>query len=282
MGVTGTAIYYYDMNIMAKIADMLGKAADAAQYRQLAVNIRRSFNDTFFNKETRQYASGSQTANAMAVYMQLVEPEYKNAVVENLVNDIRNRNNGLTAGDIGYRYVLRVLEDEGRSDVIYDMNSRSDVPGYGYQLAKGATALTESWAALPTVSNNHFMLGHIMEWFYSGLAGIRQEPGSVAFNHIRIYPEPVSGLNSVNGNYRSPYGLISSSWIKKAGGFELNVSIPPNTKASVYLPATEKSLITEGGRSINGNTDIKAVDYKKGRAVLHIGSGNYKFKVQAQ
>ena len=90
---------------------------------------------------------------------------------------MRAHNNGLTAGDIGYRYLLKVLDDEGRSDVIFDMNDRSDVPGYGYQLAKGATALTESWQALPSVSNNHFMLGHIMEWFYSGLGGIRPAPG---------------------------------------------------------------------------------------------------------
>ncbi|SMC38499.1 family 78 glycoside hydrolase catalytic domain [Pedobacter africanus] len=281
MGVTGTAIYYYDLKIMAKIAEMLGKAADAAKYRQLAVEVRRSFNDAFFNKATMQYASGSQTANAMAVYMQLVEPEYKDAVVARLVKDIRTTNNSLTAGDIGYRYVLRVLEEEGRSDVIFDMNSRSDVPGYGYQLAQGATALTESWAALPTVSNNHFMLGHIMEWFYSGLAGIRQEPGSVAFNHIRIYPEPVGDLHSVSGNYGSPYGMISSSWKKTAQGFELSVAVPPNAHASVYLPATESSVITEGGSDIKGQADIKTLGFEKGRRILEIGSGHYKFNVQA-
>lgn len=280
MGVTGTAIYYYDLNIMARIAEKLGKLADAAKYRQLAIAVRKSFNDAFFNKENKQYATGSQTANAMAVYMQLVEPEYKAAVVANLVKDIRNRNNGLTAGDIGYRYVLRVLEEEGRSDVIYDMNSRSDVPGYGYQLAKGATALTESWAALPTVSNNHFMLGHIMEWFYSGLAGIRQEPGSIAFNHIRIYPDPVGDLSSAKGNYASPYGMIASSWKKTAEGFELALAVPPNTKASVYLPATAQSSITEGGKDIKDNAEIKLVGYEKGRAVLQIGSGKYKFNVQ--
>ena len=123
-------------------------------------------NDTFFNKLTKQYATGSQAANAMAVYMKLVNPEDKEAVVNNIVKDIRNRNNSLTAGDIGYRYLLKVLQEENHSDVIFDMNSRTDAPGYGYQLAKGATALTESWQALENVSNNHLMLGHLMEWFY--------------------------------------------------------------------------------------------------------------------
>lgn len=274
MGVTGTAIYYYDLNIMQKIARLLGKNTDAGKYAALAAEVKKSFNDTFFNAATRQYASGSQTANAMAVYMNLVAPEHKAAVVENLVKDIRSRNNGLTAGDIGYRYVLRVLEAEGLSDVIYDMNSRSDVPGYGYQLAQGATALTESWAALPTVSNNHFMLGHIMEWFYSGIAGIRQEEGSVAFKHIRIYPEPVGGLTYARSSYQSPYGEIATSWKKNTATFELDVTVPANTTATVYLPATAKQQLSEGGKN------IQPAGFEKGRAVVRIGSGNYKFKVQ--
>lgn len=133
----------------------------------------------------------------------------KAAVVDNIVNDIRQRGNGLTAGDIGYRYLLRVLDDAGRSDVIYDMNSGSDKPGYGYQLARGATALTESWQAYPNVSNNHFKLGHLMEWFYSGLAGIRPAPDAIAFKEIDIRPEPVGDVSAVQASIQSPYGLIS-------------------------------------------------------------------------
>src|SRR4051812_6707182 len=160
MGVTATAIYYYDLTILAKAAKLLGKVADAEGFEQLAAAVKAAFNQAFFNRETKQYASGSQAANAMAVFMKLVDPTDKEAVVDNIVKDIRSRNNSLTAGDIGYRYLLRVLAEEGLSDVIFDMNSRSDVPGYGYQIAKGATALTESWQAFATNSNNHFMLGH--------------------------------------------------------------------------------------------------------------------------
>lgn len=280
MGVTGTAIYYYDLCLLQKIARLLDKPADAEKYQALASAVKQAFNTTFFNKETKQYATGSQTANAMAIYMELVEPEYKAAVLANLIKDIRDRNNALTAGDIGYRYVLRVLEQAHRSDVIFDMNSRNDVPGYGYQLAKGATALTESWAALPEVSNNHFMLGHIMEWFYSGLGGIRQEDGSVAFKHIRIYPEPVGDLTSAKGSYLSPYGKIATDWKKTDRGFELAVTVPVNTKARVYLPATGKQRPTENGKAIKDSAAIKWIGFEKDRAVVEIGSGNYNFKVQ--
>ena len=275
MGITATATYYYDLQILAKIALILDKDADAIAYEKLAEEVRKSFNAQFFNPVTKQYGTGSQTANAMAVYMKLVEPANKAAVVTNIVNDIRARNNSLTAGDIGYRYLLRVLEDEGRSDVIFDMNSRSDMPGYGMQLSKGATALTESWAALPTVSNNHLMLGHLMEWFYSGVGGIRQAEDGIAFNKIKISPEVVGDLTSAATSYNSPYGIISTSWKKTTTDFTLAMNIPANTSATVYLPTAQKEKIKEESYG-----DFMFLGIENGKAKINIGSGNYKFTVR--
>lgn len=279
MGVTGTAIYYYDLNILSKIAKMLGKPQDAVQYNKLATEVKAAFNKKFFNKETKQYATGSQTANAMAVYMKLVEPQYRKAVVENMIKDIRSRNNSLTAGDIGYRYLLRVLEEEGRSDVIFDMNSRSDVPGYGYQLAKGATALTESWQALPNVSNNHFMLGHLMEWFYTGLAGINQSESSVAYKELVIKPQVVGDVDFVSSWFQTPYGKVSGEWKKKDGAFSLNVTVPANTTAIVYLPASAQNEISVNDLPLNQLNGAKFIGYKDRKAVVKVGSGSYQFLV---
>jgi alpha-L-rhamnosidase len=273
MGVTGTAIYYHDLMILQQIAKVLGKTEEVRGYQLLAADVRKSFNQKFFNSTTKQYASGSQAANAMAVYMELVEPKDKAAVVENIIKDIKNRNNSLTAGDIGYRYLLRVLENENRSDVIFDMNNRSDVPGYGMQIARGATALTESWAALPTVSNNHFMLGHLMEWFYSGIGGIRQDENALAFSKIKIYPEVVGDLTSAKTSYDSPYGMITTQWTKTLTGLELAVTIPANTTATVYLPANAKQEVTN-----LGTAEFTSLGYENGRVKITIGSGSYKFK----
>jgi len=239
-GITATAIYYYDLCILGEIAAMLGKTSDAAGYKKHAQEVRKAFNDKFFNKETKQYGTGSQTSNAMALYMDLVEPAYRKEVLNNLVNDIRTRNYALTAGDIGYRYVLKALEEGGYSDVIVKMNSRTDVPGYGYQLAKGATALTESWSALPVVSNNHFMLGHLMEWFYAGLCGLKTEKGSVAFKQIRIAPQVTGDITNASARYESPYGLVSVNWERNGKQFRMRVVIPPNTTATIELPANNK------------------------------------------
>lgn len=257
MGVTATAMYYHDLDILSQVGKVLGNSKDAKKYAKVAKGVRQSFNEKFFDKKTKQYATGSQAANAMALYMNLVEPAEREAVLGNLIKDIRSRNNALTAGDIGYRYVLRALDQAGRSDVIYDMNSRSDVPGYGYQLAHGATALTESWQAYPSVSNNHFMLGHLMEWFYTGLCGINQDEKSIAFEKIQIKPQPVGDITSASGSYHSIYGWIKSRWEKKGNNFELDVTIPVNTTAEIWFPPNDK--------------------YDK---PLVLGSGNYSYVVK--
>lgn len=239
-GITATAMYYHDLVLMTQIATVLSKPGDVAGYKLLAKKVKDSFNTSFFNTTGFYYGTNSQTANAMALHMGLVESKYRDSVLANLVKDVRNRNNALTAGDIGYRYVLRALEEGGRSDIIAAMNNRSDVPGYGYQLAHGATALTESWQALPDVSNNHFMLGHLMEWFYSGLCGIKAADDAIAYNKIVIRPQPVEGVNQAKASFQSPYGPIKTDWTVKDRQFTIDITIPVNTTAVLYLPPNQR------------------------------------------
>lgn len=272
-GITATATYYYDLTIMQKVAALLNKPADIQYYTGLAKEVKASFNKAFFDPVKQQYDSSSQTANAMALYMGLVEEKNKKMVVDALVREIKGRNNALTAGDIGYRYVLKALEQAGRSDIIFDMNSRDDVPGYGFQLKHGATALTESWQAYESVSNNHFMLGHLMEWFYSGLAGIKQTEKSVAYKEVEIRPEPVGDVTEAKASFYSPYGKISSAWKRTDGKFEITINIPANSTAVVYLPAKKGAVVMMNGKKA-------MVQYKEGKAVLKTGSGEYYFEVK--
>lgn len=279
-GITGTATYYYDLTLLAKVAKVLGKTADVKKYTDLGTEVKKAFNDAFFDKKVHQYGSGSQAANAMAVYMELVDPAEKEQVITQIINDIRDHKNRITAGDIGYHYLLRVLDDAGRSDVIFDMNSQADVPGYGYQLAHGATALTESWQANTNSSNNHFMLGHLMEWFYSGLGGIRPEENSIAFQKIMIRPEPVGDISQAKTSYLSPYGLITNEWSKEINSFHMLTQIPVNATAIIYLPADKNSVLTEGGKSVNNRNDLKLIRFEKGKALIRVGSGKYSFMVK--
>ncbi len=158
------------------------------------------------------------------------------------------------------------------------MNRRTDVPGYGYQLAKGATALTESWQASPDASNNHLMLGHLMEWLYAELAGIREAPTSVAGKAWVIYPKLVGDIKRVAASYHSPYGLVESSWHRTGSQVNLRIKVPVNTTARVYVPASAASSVREGGKPVREKNNIQLVGEEAGYAVYEVGSGTYAFQ----
>ncbi len=277
MGVTGTAINYYNLTILTQVAELLDKDDDAGQFSQRAEQVRKAFNDTFFDQENMQYATGSQTADAMALYMGLVPEEHRLELFNAFAQRVRDNDNQLTAGDVGFRYVLRALEEGGASDVIHAMNNRDDVPGYGYQLARGATALTESWAALRYVSNNHCMLGHLMEWFYSGLGGIKQKKGIPAFREIELNPAMPGDITEATVRYNAPYGPIVSSWKRTEAQFEYNVEIPVGTTAVVHLPLCEVAEILEGGISIVDVEGVEIIGPINDRLEVKVQSGVYRF-----
>ena len=279
-GLTATAIYYYDLVLLAKMASLLQHPAESVQYKQQAEAVKKAFNDTFFDAGTKLYGNGSQTSMAMPLVVGLVADANKPAVVKSLVDSIYHNEKRLTSGDIGFTFLLRALFENGASQLIYDMNDRDDVPGYGFQVKKGATALTESWQALETVSNNHLMLGHLMEWFYSGLAGIDQPDNSIAFKEVVIAPQVVGAVTSVEGTYHSPYGTIVSEWKKSGNSFRLDVIIPANSTAIVYLPAAANAVIKESNRPVAGKSDVKLLRRENGKQVFKIGSGSYHFDVQ--
>ncbi|MBN1763743.1 MAG: family 78 glycoside hydrolase catalytic domain [Sedimentisphaerales bacterium] len=279
MGLTATAIFYYDAGLMAEMASLINKSEESRQYELLAENIKKSFNKKYFNKETKVYGTGSQTSYAMPYSIGLVADEDREMVIKNLIDSINANNKALTAGDIGFHYLIEALMMGGASQLIYEMNNRDDVPGYGYQIKKGATALTESWEALERKSNNHLMLGHIMEWFYKGLGGIQQSEHSVAYNEIVINPTIAGDITNVKTCFNSPYGLIKSNWELKNNCFNLDVSIPVNTTAKIHLPATKSDDAYENGVSIKELNDIEIIEEGAEGMVLKVGSGNYRFSV---
>ena len=283
LAATATPIYYMDALAMVKGAELLGKKKDAERWQKLADAIRTSYNEKFFHKEGCYYDRNSQTANSIALCAGLVDPEYRQGVLDNVVKDIRSRNNGLTGGDVGYTYILRALEAGGRSDVIFDMNSRYDVYGYGYMLAQGATALPESWQVVPIKSHNHFMLGHLMQWLYTHVGGIRRDTGALAYKRSVIRPEAVGDLTMARVSFESPYGQIRSEWSKGAdGSFELLAEVPANTTSTVWLPAAEDAAVFESNLPVEKVAGIEYLGYKEGCKVYAVGSGTYRFDVRPQ
>ncbi len=279
ISLTATAIWFYDVKLLSKMAAMLGNKKDATYYKTLAEKIRVAFNDKFFDEKKKLYSTGSQTSYAMPLFMGMVDEKYDREVRVNLAKSVTKNNNALTSGDVGYRYLVQTLQESGYSDILYKMNYRSDVPSYGYQLEKGATSLTESWKA-EGFSHNHMMLGHLMEWFYNGLGGIKQSETSVAFKDIVIEPEMVGDVTSCSTSYDSPYGVIGCDWkLSDNNRLTLNVEIPCNTTASVIVPLIKGQKVLKNGVELNANNYCMMQKAGKNKAVIEIGSGKYEFLV---
>lgn len=226
--LTATAIYYEDLVVMERVARLLAHPSDAENLAAAARRTREAFNAKVPDR------GGSQTACAMPLALGLVEDEHRSAFLNQLIADIRRRDDHITAGDIGFHFVVRALAEAGRSDVIFDLLARTDRPSYGAMLARGATTLTEAWDADPKVSQNHLMLGHAEAWFHEWLGGICIDMTRPPRGQITIRPTPVGDVTWARVSCESVLGRIESQWECDEQRFALEVTVPAD--ATVQLP----------------------------------------------
>jgi alpha-L-rhamnosidase len=278
--LTATAIFYQDLLTLARIATVLDKPDDARTYTVQANAVREAFNAALFHPATNSYDRASQTANAMPLTLGMVPPGARAAVMQNLIADIQKRGYHVTAGDIGFHYVVRALTDNGRSDVLSRMLAVTTNPSYGYQLAHGATTLTEAWDSNPDSSQNHFMLGHAEEWFYRGLAGIDFDLSRPTGEQIRIAPYvPGKGNPTIQhaaASMQTPIGLVSSAWTLTDGHTSIELTVPPNSSAIVELPPGYAHW-TESGRSPAHAPGLRILDENK----FELASGHYRLEAES-
>ncbi len=276
-GVTATAVYYQALTTMARVAVLAGHPQDAVGYTTEAAAVRGAFNARYFHPETNQYDRGSQTANAMPLVLGLVPQDRRDPVLANLVADIRRHSNHVTAGDVGFHYLVRALTDNDRSDVLYDVLSRTDAPSYGYQLAQGATTLTEAWDANPDDSQNHFMLGEAEEWFYRGLAGIDFDLDRDQDSRIRIHPAIVGHIQQAAASFQSKLGKIQSSWSRSSENLRMTVTIPEGATATIAFPGEYRGSILVNGQPLRAGGAIHSVKITAGTAGCVVSGGTYTF-----
>jgi hypothetical protein len=275
-GVTATAIYYQDLRVLAQVLALAGDNDASQQYSNVADNVRTTFNAKFFDAAHHRYDKGSQTAQAMPLVVGLAPEPDRDAVLETLVADIHAHNDHVTAGDIGYHYLVDALLDAGRSDVLYQMLQRTDAPSYGYQLAQGATALTEAWDANPASSQDHFMLGHAEEWFYRGLAGINVDLAAAPGQRLLIAPKTLAAIGSVQCTYQSAWGEIQSNWSHHAGVTSYDITIPVNATATVRIESADTARITVSGLQPARVPGVQSITSTNDALTLLLGSGHYR------
>ena len=257
--LVATAHYYMTVMYLVQAAKMVGNDFDIHYYTSLAQDIMVAFNKCFLHKDTAQYGTGSQCSNALPLFLQMTQDADKQGnyrpdadlnekVFANLIKDVEAHGNRLTTGDVGNRYLIQTLARNGEHELIYKMFNHEEAPGYGFQLKFGATTLTEQWDPRQGSSWNHFMMGQIDEWFFNSLVGIRPSTTpKQGYQKFIIAPQPVGDLKYVKASYETLYGTINVDWTCENGTFTLNVSVPVNTTAVVYLPGEKEPKEIQSG-----------------------------------
>ena len=272
-----TAHYYHHVIILEEFAELLGKKADIQIYSQLSENIKSAFIKKYVNKGDGTVGNATQASQAIALLYGLVPEEEKGKAFEQLLQRIKRDAYHVRSGIFGVNAVLNVLSSYGRNDVAYRMVTNPDYPGWMYMLKSGATTLWETWKYSDNIfSQNHPMFGSVGEWLFHSLGGIQMT--SPGFKTFRIKPQLVEGLDWVKCNYNSSYGMIKCEWKNESKMFKINVSIPVNTTAELYLPANRESYISENNFDVAEVEGVKDVRYEDGYWILKLFSGNYSFE----
>ena len=282
--VLGTTFYYRMLFLLERFANLLDKLDDARAFADEAIVVKNAYNKKYFNKETAQYSNNTVTANLLSLCYGMVPDEYTDKVFKNIVDKTEIDFKGhISTGLVGTQWLMRGLSDRGCADLAFRIATNRDYPSWGYMIEHGATTIWELWngnTADPSMnSHNHVMLlGDLIVWFYEYLAGIQNATGSAGFEKIVMRPYPVAGLDYVKASYHSIHGLIKSSWQKNGDTFQWEITIPGNTTATIYIPATDKTQVTEGGKKASMAKGVKFVKMKGEYAVYEVRSGEYTFQ----
>lgn len=257
--LVATAYWAMMARQMTGLAQALGRTADAEKYARLYAGIRTAFQKEFI-KPDGAIGSNSQTSILLALHMKLVPDALVSTAVENLVKDIEAHGNHLTTGFLGTPHLLFVLADHGRADVAYRLLLNETYPSWGYMLGKGATTWWERWnsdTGDPAMNSfNHYAFGSVVAWVYRYVAGIDTSAAGPGFREIIVRPRLDPRITAARAEYDSVYGKIVTDWTGTAKGpFTLKLTVPPNTRAKVYLPN-----LADGAKPIE------------------VGSGSYTFE----
>lgn len=140
-----TGFLYYCAEILSRMANVLGNQSDAETYAHLATATGEAFNRQFWDETVGGYGSNNQSCNSFALFLDLAKGDRKARTLENLVNDVVEKEYHLTTGNICTKYLLEVLTENGRIDEAYKIATQTTYPSWGYMLANGATTLWERW-----------------------------------------------------------------------------------------------------------------------------------------
>ena len=282
--ILSTTYFYHILNTMAKFAGISGHPEAVQGYLTRAENIRKAYNEKFFNTETAKYGNNTATANILSLYLGLVPEGFERRVMQNIDDKIMKENNGhIATGLVGTQFLMRCLTKYGNQDLAFRLATNTTFPSWGYMVENGATTVWELWngnTADPAMnSHNHVMLlGDLIVWYYEYLAGIKSDPESTGFKKIIMHPVFYRELDHVKANYQSPYGTINSEWTRTDKGITWNICIPCNSSAVIKIPVASVKQITINGNTVDSTEGCSVLSGKENMVTLQAGSGIYKLE----
>jgi alpha-L-rhamnosidase len=273
-------VYAYCLDVVVQAAGILGMTEDAATYSARLADLRKSVHKHFFNEDTRTYIDGRQLAMAFPLYTGITPEQERPAVFANFVEEITRRKPYLDTGSSGLPILLKyIVEDAERADLLYPCLASTEQPGYGFFLKSGETTWPEYWKITGEASRIHTCYTGISGYFMKALGGIRPDEAACGMQKFLIKPAIIGDLAWVNTHHDSFYGRIISNWKREGYKLTMDVTIPPNTMATVYVPAGDAAAVTEGGKTIDKVQGVKFLRMENnGAAVYAVGSGTYRFQ----
>jgi alpha-L-rhamnosidase len=182
-----------------------------------------------------------------------------------------------------------VLTRFGYDSIAYKLLLQDTYPSWLYPVKMGATTIWERWDGQKPDSTfetpgmnsfNHYAYGAIGDWMYRKMVGLDTYEDGVGYKHLKIQPHIGGGFTSASANLETYYGRVSNEWKINNGELTMNVDIPANTTATVFVPTANVANVSENGNPLSTITDIKVVGSAGGYVQLQVGSGTYHFTVK--
>jgi alpha-L-rhamnosidase len=275
----------HSTQLLINTAKVLGKNEDVTFYTDQLAKIKDAFMKEYVTPKGL-ISSDTQTAYALALQFDLMPENLRQQAADRLAANVSRYNNHLTTGFLGTPYLCHVLSRFGHADVAYKLLLQDTYPSWLYPVKMGATTIWERWDGIkpdgtfetPTMNSyNHYAYGAIGDWMYRVIAGIDTKDEGVGYKQIVIKPVIGGDLKFANADYETMYGKVSSHWKLAGKAFSLDVIIPANTTATIYVPNNGTTLISEGAKSVVGRKDLIAEGGIPGYKIIKVNSGPYNF-----
>jgi alpha-L-rhamnosidase len=284
--IFATMMFAYAADLVARMARVLGKDDEAKKHQQLFEDIKAAFNKAYVASDGR-IQGDTQAGYAIALHFDLLPETLRPLAVKYMLEGIDRYKGHMSTGFHSTFRMMLELTGSGHNDIAYKLINNHSFPSWGYSIDNGATTIWERWDGYVKGrgfqdkgmnSFNHYAIGAVGEWMYRVILGINNDDAHPAYEHFVIRPYPGGGLKWARGVYESIRGKIESGWNIAAGKLRVNVKIPANTTATVYVPARDLAGVREGVKPVSAATGVKFLRMEAGAAVFLVQSGSYSFE----